>query len=150
MTSLTADPTHPQDFLTVGLAQIAPVWLDRQQTIVKVADHMLAAAERGCDLVTFGEALIPGYPFWIERTDGARFNDPRQKEIFSLYLDQGVQIERGDLDPLCEIAKARQLAVYVGCMERAPDRGGHSLYCSLVHITRAGEIASVHSISASA
>lgn len=144
MTDITIDPARPHDFLTVGLAQMAPVWLDRQRTIEKVADNMLAAADKGCDLVTFGEALIPGYPFWIERTDGARFNDPRQKEIFSLYLDQGVVIERGDLDPLCEIAKARKIAVYVGCMERAPDRGGHSLYCSLVHITRDGEIASVH------
>ena len=77
MTATQIDPARPHDFLTVGLAQMAPVWLDRQRTVEKVADMMLAAADRGCDLVTFGEALIPGYPFWIERTDGARFNDPR-------------------------------------------------------------------------
>ena len=29
-------------------------------------------------------------------------------------------------------------------MERAPDRGGHSLYCSLVYIDAEGRIGSVH------
>ena len=59
--------------LTVGLAQIAPVWLNRDATLAKVGDWARKAADEGCSLVAFGEALIPGYPFWVERTDGARF-----------------------------------------------------------------------------
>lgn len=31
--------------------------------------------------MSIGEALLPGYPFWISRTDGARFDSPMQKEI---------------------------------------------------------------------
>lgn len=133
-----------QDLLTVGCAQIAPVWLHRSATLEKVAATLELAAAQGCDLVTFGEALVPGYPFWIERTDGARFNDPKQKEIFARYLDQGVDVERGDLRTLCNLAATHRLAVYLGIMERAPDRGGHSLYCSLVYIDRTGHIGSVH------
>ena len=71
--------------LTVGLAQIAPHWLDRSRTLGKVAAWVERAADAGRGLVAFGEALAPGYPFWVELTDGARFNSPLQKEIFAEY-----------------------------------------------------------------
>ncbi|HEX9479884.1 MAG TPA: carbon-nitrogen hydrolase family protein, partial [Methylomirabilota bacterium] len=53
---------------------MAPVWLDRTQTLAKVIAWVEDAAAQHCWLVALGEALCPGYPFWIERTDGARFN----------------------------------------------------------------------------
>jgi len=130
--------------LTVGLAQIAPVWLNRQATLAKVLERVEEAAGRDCQLVAFGEALVPGYPFWIEGTDGARFNSPIQKEIFAHYAQQAVQIEAGHLDAICKLAAQRHIAVYLGCIERPLDRGGHSLFCSLVYITPQGEIGSVH------
>lgn len=133
-----------QDHLKVGLAQIAPVWLNRKKTIQKVVQYAVDAATQGADLVTFGEALVPGYPFWVELTDGARFNSPAQKQMYAHYLDQGVVVERGDLDELCKVCAQNNMAAYVGVMERAPDRGGHSLYCSLVYIDRSGKVISVH------
>ncbi len=132
------------DELMVGLAQMAPVWLDRQQTLAKIVDYTANAATEGCQLVAFGEALLPGYPFWLELTDGARFNSAIQKEIHAHYMQQAVQIEAGHLDGLCEIAAANKIAVVLGCIERAGDRGGHSLYCSLVYINQKGHIDSVH------
>jgi len=134
----------PSDRLTIGIAQIAPVWLNREATIDKIIRYMELAGEADCRLVAFGEALLPGYPFWIELTDGARFNSPVQKDIHAHYLDQAVQIEAGHLDGLCDAARERQLAVYLGCIERARDRGGHSLYCSLVYIDQKGAIQSIH------
>ena len=136
--------SHMSDVLTVGLAQIAPVWLKRQQTLDKIIHYVQLAQDAGCQLVAFGEALLPGYPIWLERTDGARFNSPVQKEIHAHYLHQAVQIEAGHLDTLCEVIASRPLAVVLGCVERAPDRGGHSLYCSLVYIDGRGVIQSVH------
>jgi nitrilase len=130
--------------LTVGLAQISPVWLDRDRTIAKVVEWVGRAAADGCRLVAFGEALVPGYPFWVELTDGARFESPVQKAIFAHYLSQGVQIESGHLDPVRRAAAAHRTAVYLGCVERPADRGGHTLYCSLVYIDPAGEVRSVH------
>ena len=133
-----------EDRLTVGVAQIAPVWFRREETLAKVAGTVELAADAGCALVAFGEALVPGYPFWIERTDGARFNDAKQKAMYARYVEEGVAIERGDLDAIRRLARDRSIAVYLGVMERAPDRGGHSLYCTLVYIDRMGTIGSVH------
>lgn len=133
-----------QDTLTVAAAQLAPVWLDREATLAKVMSFTGDAADRDCELVVFGEGVLPGYPFWIERTDGARFDSAMQKEIHSHYLKQAVQIESAHLDPLRELAANRRIAIYLGIIERPLDRGGHSLYCSLVYIDRTGAIASVH------
>ena len=132
------------DILKVGLAQMAPVWLDRDKTLEKICAFTENAASENCELVVFGEALAPGYPFWVERTDGARFNSKIQKEIYAHYLEQGVQIEAGHLNNLCEIAKNKKIAVVLGTVERAANRGGHSMYCTLVYIDNDGEIKHTH------
>ena len=136
--------SYPSETLTVGLAQIAPVWLDRAGTMAKILEQVRAAQDAGCQLVAFGEGLLPGYPFWIERTNGAVFNSPLQKEIHAHYLDQAVQIEAGHLDALCTAAREWGMTVVLGCIERPLDRGGHSLYASLVYIDADGIIRSVH------
>ena len=130
--------------LTVALAQLAPVWLDREQTLEKILAAVDEAAQENAQLVCFGESLLPGYPFWLERTDGAVFESPVQKELHAHYLAQAVCIEEGDLAPLCERAKQHGITVIVGTAERAGDRGGHSIYCSLVYIDGQGVIQSVH------
>ncbi len=136
--------SNETDSLKVGLAQIAPVWLNRNLTLAKILEYTNQAGESGCNLVAFGEGLLPGYPFWIERTNGAEFNSPLQKEIHAHYLANAVQIEAGHLDPLCNIAKQQNMAVMLGCIERPEDRGGHSLYASLVYINPSGTIQSIH------
>ena len=132
------------DALTVALAQIAPVWMDRDATLDRIAEAITLAAADGARLCCFGEALVPGYPFWVDRTDGARFESRRQKDWHARYLDQGVVIERGDLAPVQRAAKAGGCAVYLGVMERAPDRGGHTLYATLVYIDVEGAVRSAH------
>jgi nitrilase len=134
----------PAETLRIALAQIAPVWLDRAKTVAKVAEYISEAAGESADLVAFGEALVPGYPFWIERTDGARFDSPTQKQMFAHYLDQAVVIERGDIDALRDACRKGAINAYIGLIERPPDRGGHSVYCSMVFIDRDGEVRSVH------
>lgn len=131
------------DKLTVAVAQIAPVWLDRDRTIEKVQEWAERAAGSGADLVAFGEALVPGYPWWLEHTDGARFDDMRQKEWFAHYADQSCEPEM-HFKELAEIARENNMAIVVGCMERALDRGGHSIYCSVVTIGQNGLIQPTH------
>ncbi|MHC4827390.1 MAG: nitrilase-related carbon-nitrogen hydrolase, partial [Planctomycetota bacterium] len=70
--------------MKIGLAQVAPVLFEREATLAKIIEHVRAAAGQGCRLVAFGEALVPGYPVWIERTDGARFNADDQKRLHAL------------------------------------------------------------------
>ncbi len=130
--------------LKVAMAQIAPVWLDKKATIQKIEANILEAAQNESELVVFGEALLPGYPFWLALTNGAAWDTKVNKELHAHYARNAIQIEAGELDGICQLAKEHRLAVYLGIIERAADRGGHSLYCSLVYIDGNGEIRSVH------
>lgn len=133
-----------KDLLTLGIAQISPVWLNKKKTIAKIINYIEKASQKNCKIVVFGEALLPGYPFWIERTNGAKFESKKQKELYSFYLEEAVQIEKGDLDNICQVARKNNIAVMVGTIELAQNRGKHSVYCSLVYINENGEIKTVH------
>jgi len=132
------------DHLTIAVAQIAPVWLNKTKTTEKVLSYIADAGDKNCDLVVFGETLLSGYPFWLSITNGATFDNPIQKEIHAHYMRNAIQIEAGDLESICQMAKEKKISVYLGIIERPKDRGGHSLYCSLVYINQNGEIKSVH------
>ncbi len=132
------------DALTVGLAQIAPVWFDRDATLAKVCDWIGEAAGKGVDLVAFGEALVPGYPFWIEYSNDTGFNSPFHKQFHAEYLKQAVCIERGDLASICDACRRGRIATYLGIIERPRDRGGKSAYASLVFVDQTGDVLSVH------
>ncbi|TDT50691.1 nitrilase [Maribacter spongiicola] len=136
--------TPDQNNLKIGMAQISPVWLNKDATINKIKEYIIKASNDGCELVVFGEALLPGYPFWVSMTDGAKFDSKIQKEIHAHYIKNSIQIEAGELDEICALAKQHKIAIYLGLMERAKNRGGHSIYCSLVYINSDGEIKSVH------
>ncbi len=131
-------------FLKVALAQISPVWLDKKSTLKKIENSIVEAAAEGSELIVFGEALLPGYPFWISLTNGAEWNSSVQKEIHAHYVQNSILIEKGELNRVCLLAKNHKIAIYLGLIERAQNRGGHSIYASLVYINQYGEIKSVH------
>lgn len=130
--------------VTIAISQIAPIWLNKKETTLKIIEQIDEAAAKGAELVAFGEGLLPGYPFWVELTDGARFNSDVQKEIYAHYFQEAVQINKGDLQTICDAALRNKIAVYLGCIERAADRGNHSLYCSLIYIDQSGKTGSIH------
>ncbi|PHI19145.1 carbon-nitrogen hydrolase [Lewinellaceae bacterium SD302] len=159
--------------MQISLAQITPIWLNKAATLEKVTSYVDQAADEGSRLVVFGEAILPGYPYWLDATRASKFNDERQKELYAHYLreaivltDNSEEVRRSasllnsdyqsskaggeakvavsDLAGLCALAKRRSIAIVLGCIERALDRGGHSCYCSLVYIDGNGSIQNVH------
>lgn len=130
--------------LKIALGQISPVWLNKDETLKKVEDYINKAAKVGCELIVFGEGLVPGYPFWLALTGGAEWDTRLNKELHSHYVQNSVMIEAGDLNAICKLAKKHTIAIYLGTIERAKNRGGHSIYASLVYISENGEIKSVH------
>ena len=130
--------------LRVALAQLAPVWLNKKKTLDLVCTSIEEAAVKNTDLLVFGEAFLPGYPFWLAYTDGAAWDLAINKELHAHYAANAVCIEAGDLEALTQLARKHKMAVYLGIIERPSDRGGHSLYCSLVYIDQLGAVKSVH------
>jgi nitrilase len=130
--------------LKVALAQMAPAWLNREATLGKILERLDQAAAQGAGLAVFGEALLPGYPFWPELTDGARFESALQKELFAHYARSAVDLGAGQLDPLCQRAAELGVGIYLGLIERSAERGGFSLYATLVYVSPGGRIESAH------
>jgi nitrilase len=133
-----------EHLLKVALSQIAPVWLDKVNTIKKIESYITEASKNKTELIVFGEGLLPGYPFWLSLTEGAEWNTKLNKELHAHYVRNSVTIEHGDLNSICALAKKHAMAIYLGVIERPLDRGGHSVYASLVFIDKNGEIKSVH------
>ena len=129
--------------LRVAIVQIAPVVLDRDATLSKIVRYIDEAAGEGAGFVAFGEALVPCYPMWTERTDGARFDASDQKNLHARYLSQALDLEAGDLTPVCDAARRHGIAVSVSVIER-PGTRGMSLYCASVFVSARGSIDSVH------
>ena len=130
--------------LRIALAQMAPVWLNREATLDKIEARVRAAAGEGAGLAVFGEALLPGYPFWPELTEGARFESGVQKDLFAHYAANAVDLEGDQLESLRRLCGELRIAVYLGLIERSYERGGFSLYATLVYISPAGRIESAH------
>jgi len=130
--------------LTLALPQLAPIWLSKIDGLAQVIGTIKDAAQEKADLIVFSESFVPGYPFWLDGTGGAQFDNERQKAIFAHYSDQAVTIEDGDLDGVCAALKIANMACYLGIIERPRQRTGHSLYCAYVYIDKSGTIQSVH------
>ena len=130
--------------LKIAMAQIAPVWLDKYATLKKIENAIKEAAKEHCELIVFGEALLPGYPFWLALTGGAEWNTDVNKTLHAHYVSNAICIEKGELDAVCKLAKDHKIAIYLGIIERPTDRGGHSIYASLVYINELGLVKSVH------
>jgi nitrilase len=128
--------------MRVASAQLAPAFMQRDATIDKVLDALGEAAANGAQLIAFPETFVPGYPSWADFSDASAFDDPAQKAAYSVYLDNAVDIGRGDLDSVVAVAAQLGVFVYLGVAERS-DSGG-SIYCSLVAIDPTRGIVGVH------
>jgi len=65
--------------------QIAPIFLNSQETWKKLTNYIREAHDNDAQLVTWGESLIPGYPFWLSTSGGASWDNPDQKKTYSTY-----------------------------------------------------------------
>lgn len=88
-----------RDKIRIGALQISPFYLNKARTIEKVV-YSLDKHARGkdLDLVSTGEALIPGYPFWLHfAVGGNSFSYAAQRDIFAHYAKEAVNIQGNSL-----------------------------------------------------
>ncbi|TDD38699.1 carbon-nitrogen hydrolase family protein [Actinomadura sp. KC06] len=126
--------------MRVAAAQARCPWLDSAAGVAKVVDFLQRAAADNVELVAFPETFLSGYPFWVEQTGGARFNDPDQKRAYAAYVDAAVELDGPELRTIVEAAGDLKVFTYLGITERV--RG--TVYCSLVAISSDGAIVGVH------
>ncbi len=120
------DPT-----VRVAAVQAAPVWLDREASTDKAVELVEEAASGGAEIVAFGEAWLPGFPFFIWLGPPA-WGIPFFAELHA----NAVEIPSSTTERLCAAAEENGVHIVMGTTERA----GGSLYCTLLFIDDRGEL----------
>jgi len=126
--------------MRVAAAQTHPAWGDKDAGTKRVVEWIGRAAAEDVELVAFGETFLSGYPFWVSRTDGARFDAADQKEAYAFYLEAAIELEGPELAQIVEAARDLGVFTYLGVTER----GGGTVYCTLVAIDPSRGIVSAH------
>lgn len=127
----------------IAIAQESPVLLDREKTLELAIGLVEEAASAGAELVVFPEAFISGYPAWVWRLrPGGDWGT--SEELHSRLLDSAVDIDNGQLDPLCEAARKNKLTIVCGMNERDGSLSRATLYNTVVIIGNDGSIQNRH------
>lgn len=126
--------------IRVAGIQIAPVFLNAQDTWKKLVSYIREAGSNGAELVTWGETLVPGYPVWLSPSGGARFNDAEQKTAYSTYWREALSLD-GEI-----VGEMRSVAEELGIMFMGgiAEKEGSSIYCTLLTIGGDGSILGRH------
>jgi len=130
--------------MRVAAAQARPHWLDASATTKKVVGWLEEAAAQDVQLVAFPETFLSGYPFWLELTGGARFNDAAQKRAYAAYLQAAVELDGPEIALITEAARDLGVFVYLGTTERATGSARGTVFCTLVAIDPSAGVVSTH------
>lgn len=126
-----------------AVIQRPPVLLDLKKTLNSAVDSIREAAKEGASLLVFPETFLPGYPTWIwglrPGNDGVLTG-----EIHERLLQNSVDIEGGDLEPLLEASVRHDVTMVVGLNEIDCTYSGTTLYNTVVTIGSDGRILNRH------
>ena len=122
--------------LRVAAVQAAPVLMDRDATIDRVAALTRTAANDGAGLVVFPEVFVPGPPVWI---DTARIWD-EDEAWYAMLADQAVVVPSPSTDRLGGIARQAGVWLVVGIDERE----GATIYNTLLYFAPDGMLVEKH------
>jgi len=129
--------------IKAAIAQVAPVVLDKVSTIEKAVGIVRNAAQEGIELLVFPETFIPVYPAWVWRlrpgTDYAL-----SEQLHARLLENSVDMESQDLEPLKAVAAETGVTVVIGMNERDGRFSRGTLYNTMVIIGPGGTILNRH------
>ena len=127
----------------LAIVQVPPVFMDRRQTLQRAVEYIDLAVAQGADLVVFPEAFVPGYPAWVWRLrPGGDWG--LSESLHERLLDQAVDLNRDDLDPLYEAARRHGVTVLCGINERDGQLSRATLYNSYLVIGPDGGLLNHH------
>jgi len=127
---------------TACLAQISPVFLNKEATTKKAVESILEAGQHGARLIVFPEAFIPGYPEWVW------MNPPGKKALtnplYEVLLENAVSENDPAIQNICAAAKKAKIFVVMGLSEKNAGASNASLYNSIFYIDDKGTLLGRH------
>ncbi|HEX9682875.1 MAG TPA: carbon-nitrogen hydrolase family protein [Acidimicrobiales bacterium] len=121
--------------VTVAAVQAAPVVLDREATIEKVARLTKEAAANGAGLVVFPETFVPTYPDWVWRT-----TPWADREWYERLYEQSVDVPGHATEAMGAVAAESGSYLSIGVNER----DGGTLYNTNLYFAPDGSLLGKH------
>ncbi|MBW3640402.1 MAG: carbon-nitrogen hydrolase family protein [Actinobacteria bacterium] len=130
--------------MRIAAAQLRPAWLAPAVTTERTLTALEEAARQDVDLVAFPETWLAGYPFWLDRTDGARFDHALQKAAYGWYLDAAVEADGPEVRSVVEAARDLEVFTYLGIAERGSGDARGTVFASLLAVDPSCGVVSHH------
>jgi nitrilase len=128
--------------ITACIAQISPVFLNKEATTEKAVEAILEAGQKGARLIVFPEAFIPGYPEWVWT------NPPGKKALtnplYEALLANAVSENDIATQKLSAAAKKAKVFVVMGLSEKNSSASNASLYNSIFYFDDKGTLIGKH------
>ncbi len=124
---------------TAAAVQMAPVFLNKDETIGKVNNLIAEAAKNGASLIVFPEATIPCYPYWPKDLGSVE----GRKQVIDAYLElhkNSIEIPSKDTEKIGRAVKKAGCYVVIGVNEKE----GGTLYNTILYFGKKGEILGKH------
>jgi nitrilase len=126
----------------VSIAQVTPVFLDREATLKKALKAIEEAGKKGAQLIVFPEAFMPGYPEWVWVNPPGK--KPLTNPLYEALLDNSVAVPDDTTAALCKAAKKAGIYIAMGINERNAEASNASMYNSILYIDSGGNIMGKH------
>ncbi|MFK5998682.1 MAG: carbon-nitrogen hydrolase family protein [Rhodobacterales bacterium] len=127
----------------IAVVQEPPVYLDLAKSIERAVNLIAKAAQKGCKLIVFPEAWLPGYPTFVWRLAPGN-GMAKTDEIYARLLANSVDRSKGDLAPLQEAAKEHGVVIVLGYQEVDGLGSGSTIFNSCAIIDADGRLANNH------
>ncbi len=128
-----------QEKLKAAVAQVSPVFMDKEATVEKTVKAMEEAAHEKARIIVFSETHIPGYPYWRGANPISRWS-ANQVE----YMKNAVSVPGPATEALCQAARDNEIVAVVGCTEMSDIPGSNTLYNAVLFIDADGTLLGRH------
>jgi nitrilase len=126
----------------IAAAQLAPVFLNKEETINKACKAISEAGKNSAELIVFPEAFISGYPDWVWLIPNSK--GPALNELYIKLVENAISVPDESTKKLCDAAKSAGINVVIGMHERNTEKSNSSLFNSLLFIDKEGSILGKH------
>jgi predicted amidohydrolase len=130
-----------RDKVKVAIAQISPVFLDREATLARGIAAIGEAARNGAELVVFPEVWLAGYPYWTEGWDTSL---PAWAGGRIAFRDAAIVAPSEDTDRIGAAARQHNVYVAMGCNEMDARPESDTIYNCLLFFGRDGALMGKH------
>ena len=127
----------------IAIAQLAPVFLDRDACLTVAVAAIEQAAGNGASLIVFPEAFITGYPAWIWRLRPG-VDEAACASLHKKLVVQASSVAGDDLADLYNAAKTHAISVVCGLQERDTNGSQTTLFNSVLCIDQHGVLQNNH------